>query len=147
MAVHQHEHRVIFGDTDGMGIVYYANYLRYFELARSEWFRDFYKPPTQMIKDENYMIVLKAHANYFHSAVYEDVLFIESWIPKEFIRGASLRFEYEIFRKRDKRLLVNGYTSHTFSDRKGRLKRMPKEFVAALQTLAEDRRIDSNELR
>lgn len=147
MAVHRHEHRVIFGDTDAMGIVYYANYLRYFELARSEWFRDFYLPPPQMVQDENYMIVLKAHSNYFNSAVYDDVLLIESWIPKEFILGASLRFEYEIFRKKDRLLLVNGYTSHTFSDRNGKLKRMPKEFVEALQTLAEDRRIAVEELR
>lgn len=147
MAVHRYEHRVIFGDTDALGIVYYANYFRYFELVRSEWFRDFYKSPTQMIADDNFMIVVKAHANYHCPAVYDDVLVIESWVPRDMIRGASLRFEYDILRKSDMKLLVNGYTTHTFTDAKGRLKRTPKPFTEALKTLAEDRRILVNESR
>ena len=147
MAVHRHEHRVIFGDTDGMGIVYYANYFRYFELSRSEWFRDFYKAPNQMIEDDNFMVVVKAHADYHCPAVYDDVLIIESWVPKEMIRAASLRFEYQILRKADNKLLVSGYTTHAFSDSTGRLKRMPREFVKALQTLAEDRRVETDESR
>jgi len=145
MAVHIHEHRVIFGDTDAMGIVYYGNYLRYFEVARSEWFRKFYLPPTRMVKDENYLIVLKAHANYINPAVYDDILVIESWVPTLMIKPVTLRFEFEIKRKRDSLLLVNGYTSHAFTDKDGKLKRMPKKFVSALNELSEDRRIEDDD--
>lgn len=145
MAVHKHEHRVIFGDTDAMGIVYYANYLRYFEVARSEWFRNFYLKPTKMVEDENFLIVLKAHANYIQPAQYDDVLIIESWIPTEMIMPITLRFEFEIRCKRDGELLVNGYTSHAFTDKNRRLKRMPKDFLEALKELSEDRRILDND--
>jgi len=145
MAVHRHEHRVIFGDTDAMGIVYYANYLRYFELARSEWFRDFYLKPTKMVEDENYLVVLKAHANYFFPAHYDDQLIIESWIPSQMIKPITLRFEFEIKRKTDDKLLVNGYTSHAFTDKNRRLKRMPKKFSEALKDLSEDKRIEDND--
>lgn len=145
MAVHQLEHRVIFGDTDAMGIVYHANYLRYFERARSEWFRELYKTPNQMIRDGNYMVVLKAVANYHCPARYDDVLFIETWVPAECIRAATIRFEYEIFRKVDGKLLVSGFTGHSFTHPDGRLKRMPREFVKALADLSENRRIGNDE--
>ena len=145
MAVLTHEHRVIFGDTDAMGIVYHGNYFRYFELARGEWFREFYKKPTDMVEAGHFLIVIAAHANYIYPARYDDVLQIEAWIPKDGIGRVQLRFEFEIFRRRDRKLLVDGYTTHTWTDKNGKLKRLSKQMIAELSDLTEDRRIENGE--
>jgi acyl-CoA thioester hydrolase len=144
MAVQQMEHRVCFGDTDAMGIVYYANYFRYFERVRNEWFRKLYKTPILMIEEENYLPVVKAHCNYHQPASYEDVLVMECWVPADQRRGATVRFEYEIKRAEDGATLVTGYTVHTFTDSTRKLKRPPREFLDAMKTLGEERSIQSD---
>jgi len=123
------EVRVIYGDSDQMGVVYYANYLRYFEAGRNEFirakglrFRDF---------EEKHGLVLpvaEVHVEYRAPARYDDLLAVEVTLAEA--RRASARFTYRIVREGE--LLATGHTVHACVDRDGKVKRMPAELVAAL---------------
>jgi acyl-CoA thioester hydrolase len=121
--------RVIYGDTDQMGIVYYANYLRYFEAGRNEFiraqglrYRDF---------EERFSLrlpVVEAQVSYRTPARYDDVLTVETTI--EDVKRASARFVYRIVRGSE--VVAAGHTLHACVDLEGRIRRMPQELVARL---------------
>lgn len=122
--------RVIYGDSDQMGVVYYANYLRYFEAARNEFIRA--KGLRYRDFEERYGLVLpvaEAHVNYRSPARYDDLLTVEATLAEA--RRASARFEYRIVRE-DGELLATGHTVHACVDRDGKVQRMPAALVEAL---------------
>jgi acyl-CoA thioester hydrolase len=121
--------RVIYGDTDQMGVVYYANYFRYFEFSRSEYFRARGGNYAQFEKQGYGLPVVQAHADYKMPARYEDELLVAVHIAE--LRRASLEFRYEVTRKYDCALLCTGYTLHACIHRQGRATRLP-EFLLAL---------------
>ena len=118
-----HEQRVIFGDTDQMGVVYYANYLRYFEAARAAFLRARGRSNADLEAWNVALPVYEAHCQYKKPARYEDLLLIHLEITE--LRAASMRFEYEV--RRGDELLATGFTVHACVDREGRPRRMPRE--------------------
>jgi acyl-CoA thioester hydrolase len=123
--------RVIYGDTDQMGMVYYANYLRYFEVARNEFLRGAgadYRAfeATHALR----LPVVEATVSYRKPARYDDELALHAAVPE--IRGASARFVYEIRRQPDGELLATGHTLHACVDAAGRVARIPAPLRAAL---------------
>jgi len=127
----QHEIRVIFGDTDQMGVVYYANYFRYFESARAAYWRDLGKSYKDLVEWGVALPVIEAHCQYVRPACYEDVLVIEPRVTE--MRGASLRFEYTVHR--GSALLATGHTRHAVIGPDGRPKRLPDVLRAAVPKL------------
>jgi len=122
--------RVIYGDSDQMGVVYYANYLRFFEAGRNEFIRA--KGLRYRDFEDRYGLVLpvaEANVKYLSPARYDDLLTIEVTLAEA--RRASARFTYRIVRE-DGVLLATGHTVHACVDRGGKVKRMPPELVAAL---------------
>src|SRR5882724_10945713 len=83
--------RVIYGDTDQMGMVYYANYLRYFEVARNEYLRAAGAPYRAFEETHGLMLpVVEALVTYHRSARYDDVLVVGAAVHE---RGkASVKF-------------------------------------------------------
>ncbi len=73
-AVAPYRHRVLYGDTDQMGVVYYATYLRFFEGARGEWIRELGLTYAQIEERGIYLPVLEAGVRYLKPARYDDVL-------------------------------------------------------------------------
>ncbi len=136
MTVHRSEYRVLFGDIDGMGIVYNANYLRIFEMARTEWFRGLLRKPKDMVENDMYLVVVKAHVNYHSPARYDDVLSVECWVPKSKVKRASFRFEYRVTTRETGEVVATGYTMHALTTRLGKLKRMSKEFIGKVGELS-----------
>ena len=123
------EIRVIYGDTDQMGVVYYANYLRFFEASRNEFIRA--KGLRYRDFEAEYGLVLpvvEAAVQYRKPARYDDLLTVE--ISLEEARRASARFGYRIVR--DGELLATGHTVHACVDREGRVKRMPGALLSRL---------------
>jgi acyl-CoA thioester hydrolase len=88
--------RVIYGDTDKMGVVYYANYFRYFEAGRNEYLRARGVKYTEVEASGLMLPVIEAHCLYRKSARYDDLLTVETRITE--IHRASLKFEYVIHR-------------------------------------------------
>jgi acyl-CoA thioester hydrolase len=116
-----HEIRVIFGDTDQMGIVYYANYLRFFESARAAYWRDLGRSYRDLEAWGVALPVIEAHCNYRRSAHYEDLLDVDVGVSE--LRGASLRFAYRVLRGAE--LLADGYTRHAVIGADGRPRALP----------------------
>jgi acyl-CoA thioester hydrolase len=123
-----HPIRVIFGDTDQMGIVYYANYLRYFESARAAYWRGLGKSYRDLEAWGVALPVIEAHCQYKKSAHYEDLLDVETWVSE--VRAASLRFAYRI--ACGGALLAEGYTRHAVTDKAGRPRALPPALREAI---------------
>jgi acyl-CoA thioester hydrolase len=123
--------RVIYGDTDQMGVVYYANYLRWFELSRLEYFHARGGNYAALEAQGFGLPVVTAHAEYKASARYEDMVLITVHLAE--LKRVSMRFEYEIHRESDRVKLCTGYTVHACVGRNGRPAPMPKDLVALLK--------------
>ncbi len=127
--------RVIYGDTDQMGMVYYGNYLRYFEIARNEYLRAAGVPYRAFEEVHGLRLpVVEATVRYRRPARYDDELAILAAISE--VGGASARFVYAIRRVVDgnlsSELLVEGHTVHACIDVAGKVTRIPADFRAAL---------------
>jgi len=124
-------YRVIYGDTDKMGFVYYGNYLRYFEIGRNEFLRQAGARYRAFEETHGLMLpVVEAHVRYRRPARYDDELSIRAAIVD--VRGASARFVYEIRRLPDGELLATGHTVHACVDAAGKVTRIPPPLRAAL---------------
>ena len=118
----RHEVRVIFGDTDQMGVVYYANYLRYFEGARAAYWRGLGRSYKDLEAWGIALPVIEAHCTYKRPALYEDLLDVDVEIGE--VRGASLRFVYSVVRATT--VLAEGWTRHAVVGGDGRPRALPE---------------------
>jgi acyl-CoA thioester hydrolase len=114
-------YRVIYGDCDSMAIVYYANYLRLFEIGRMEFLRELGVAYREVEDIGFFLPTTEAYLKYLKPAVYDDLLTIETVIG--FVKRASSRFDYVIYRGED--TIVQGYTIHACLDRENRIVRLP----------------------
>jgi acyl-CoA thioester hydrolase len=122
---------VRYAETDMMGIVYHANYLPWFEVARTQLLREQGFPYRQLESDGYRIPVLEVAAKYRRPAVYDDVLTIVATIrEKPLLR---IRVEYEVFRGEE--LLATGQSAHAFCDLRGQPTRPPATFVARMNEL------------
>ena len=125
--------RVIYADTDAMGIVYHTNYIRWFEIGRTELMRDAGVVYNDMEKDGFFLPLTQLECHYLYPARYDDVVIIESRI--ECFRRASVKFAYEIWDEKHERLLVEGSTVHAFLNRAGKIVRAPAEVAGIFTAL------------
>jgi acyl-CoA thioester hydrolase len=123
--------RVIYGDTDQMGVVYYANYLRYFEASRNEFFRQHGGNYAALEREGYALPIIEANVQYKAPARYDDLLEVRVWISE--LRRVSLRFDYDIHREGDERLLTTGSTVHACVGRAGTPTRFPESLLALLR--------------
>ena len=114
-------YRVIYGDCDSMAIVYYANYLKLFEIGRTELLRETGLTYREVENRGFFLPTTETSIKYIKPAVYDDLLKIETMIG--FIKKASIRFDYVIYREEDK--VVHGYTIHACLDRNNKIVRFP----------------------
>ena len=123
------EIRVIYGDTDRMGVAYYANYLRWFEAGRNELIRA--RGLTYREVEERFQLMLpvaEAHVAYRSPARYDDLVGVETSLDE--VRRASVRFAYRIVRGTE--VLATGHTVHACTGPDGRVRRMPEELLRRL---------------
>ena len=117
-------YRVIYGDTDNMGIAYYANYLRWFEIGRTELLRSWGLPYREIESRGILLPVAEAHCKYLTPAKYDDMLSIEASLDPETKGG--LKINYRVLDEDQKSVHATGYTRHAFMDHDGRVVRPPK---------------------
>lgn len=120
-----YETRVIYGDTDKMGISYYGNYFRWFEAARTEYFRALQLPYTECEKKGILLPVVEASAKYHAPSFYDDLLTVRTSVSE--IGRTSMRFQYQVFEKKSSKLLVTGFTVHVSVDSNMKPSRLPEE--------------------
>ena len=126
--------RVRYADTDKMGIVYYANYLVYFEVGRTEFIRKLWKSYSEIEKAGYILPVLSSGVEYKASAFYDDMLEVKTILENH--SGARIKFRYEI-RREGGALLAVGFTEHCFAAPEGRPRKMPAELRNRLRELLE----------
>ena len=100
--------RVRYKDTDTMSVVYYGNYLTYFEVGRVEYLRE-RGWPMSVVNERVHLPVVEAFVKYVKPARLDDLLEISSRVSER--KRASFRFSYEI-RNETGDLLATGHTVH-----------------------------------
>lgn len=134
-----HEVRVRYAETDQMGIVYYANYLVWFEIGRVELLRSLGLNYSEMeTEDQCILPVIEAKCRYRAPARYDDQIQIET--RPAMMRGPVLKFAYQIWRKasqqgEERTLLAEGETVHVVCDSQLNRKPLPERYSVALRTL------------
>lgn len=123
MKIHETHIRVRYQETDNMGVVYYANYFVWFEIARSEYFRSLGISYRELEKREVFMMVASASCQYKAPSQYDDVVKIQAYVLE--IRNTSIKFAYKLFV--GDHMIATGESSHVFTDKSRRPVRIPQE--------------------
>ena len=122
--------RVRYKETDQMGVVYYSNYLVWFEIARTELFRKKVFSYRELEEERDLrLVVAEARCSYIQPARYDDLLDIHCHLNS--IGKTSIIFGYTV--KRDDEILAEGETVHVFTDPSGKPKRIPEDIREALE--------------
>ena len=139
MPVTTTEVRVRYAETDQMGIVYYANYLVWFEIGRVELLRSLGLAYSQLETDHQCILpVVEANCRYRSPARYDDRIVIET--RPSLLRSSVIKFAYRILREpshagEERKLLAEGETVHVVCDEKLNKKPLPAEHEAALRAM------------
>jgi acyl-CoA thioester hydrolase len=119
--------RVRYAETDQMGVVYYANYLIWFEVGRTDLCRKLGFAYREMEREDGlYLIVAEARCRYKAPARYDDELEVRTCLREQ--RKRVLIFGYEIYRQPDEELLAEGETVHVITDKNGRPRALPEKY-------------------
>ncbi len=134
--IFQVRYRVIYGDTDAGSVVYNANYLRFFEIGRTEMMRAWAMPYQEIEKQGFILTVTETYLRYKAPARYDDLLGISVCLAE--LKKVSCRFHYRITRTAGEKeqLLVKGFTNHACVNRQGRLTPLPpiiRERIAGIR--------------
>ena len=126
-----HEHRVSYGETDTMGVLYYAEYMHIFERARSSLIRA-HGMSYKVVEEKGiYLPVREAYCRYRAPARYDDLTYVRAWISAW--GRASVTFSYEFFAEDKTSLLASGMTQHACVDGSGRPVSVPAWLKEALR--------------
>ena len=132
--IHSHKHRVIYGDTDAAGVVYNANFLRYYEIGRTEFMRERICPYRDIEERGIILPVTECFSRFKAPAFYDDIVTINTALTE--LKNVSCRFSYRICRENPDfpkpKLLVKGYTVHASINRDGKLTPFPADIFARL---------------
>ncbi len=101
-----HRCRVYYEDTDAGGVVFYVNYLKFMERARTERLRSLGFAQSQLAREDLLFVVRRSEARYLAPARLDDELLVTAEVTE--LRGASLRFAQQVRRVDDDRLLCEG---------------------------------------
>lgn len=129
--------RVRYAETDQMNVVYYANYLVWFEIGRVEFLRKLGFAYSQLEQEHRLILpVVEASCRYRHPARYDDEILIET--RPVLLRGAVLKFAYRILRKEqdgaEPKLLAEGETVHVVCNEKMEKCPLPPDYEAAVRS-------------
>lgn len=116
--------RVIYADTDAMGIVYHTNYIKWFEVGRNELMRQLGVAYTELEKLGLNLPLTKVSCHYLLPAKYDQFVTVETKF--DYIKRASIRFNSYIWDEEGKKLLVEGYTIHACTNMEGKIRRIPQ---------------------
>lgn len=135
--IHTSTIRVLYGDTDAGGVVYNANYLRYFEYGRTELMRDWVCSYREIEAMGFILPVTETHCRFKSPAFYDDLLTVATQIAQ--LTGFTCKFVYKITRENPEgnrpTLIAKGYTVHAAVTRQGKLTRLPQHITAKLAVL------------
>lgn len=107
-----------------MGIVYHTNYIRWFELGRSELMRQLGVAYTELAKLSLNLPLTKVSCHYLAPARYDELVMVETKF--DYIKRASIKFNSKIWDENQQKVLVEGYTVHACTNNEGKIRRIPQ---------------------
>lgn len=117
--INKTEIRIIYADTDQMGVVYHANYLKFFEIGRTEFTRELGISYKTFEENNIFLPVKEAFVDYKKPFKYDDIIVVHSYIGK--LKNVAVKIDYEIYHKETNALHTAGYTLHPFVNSEGRI--------------------------
>ncbi|MDE7469358.1 MAG: acyl-CoA thioesterase [Desulfovibrionaceae bacterium] len=127
-------HRVSYRETDTMAVVYYAEYLYFFERARTEYIRNILSLSYYQLEQQGYFLpVTHVDCTYKHSIRYDEYIQIKTYISQ--CKRASLIFSYEIYNEEKSTLYALGTTTLACIDRNGKPCKLPDIFTTKYNAL------------
>ncbi len=126
------EVRIYYEDTDCGGVVYYANYLKYFERARTHYLEERGLSVVGLLKEGTQFLVVHAELDYRSPARYGETLAVETTVTQ--IGRTSVTFAHVIRERTSQRVVVEGSAKLVTVDLQGKVKRLEKSLVDALQS-------------
>jgi acyl-CoA thioester hydrolase len=114
---HRVAHRVLYADTDRSGVVYHANYFRYFELGRATLLRDA-EFPYRAVEESGFVYpIFQLGLDFFKSLFYDDPMLVHSRFRE--LRGVRVGFDYAITHAETGDLICTGITRHCATNVRG----------------------------
>lgn len=133
------EHRVNYSETDQMTFAYHANYLVWFDMARTEYLRRTGFTYRDMEEQGTYLAVTEVRVRYRQPARYDDLLRIRCWARE--VASRRVIFGYAVERAATGDLLATGETALVALDRAHGLSRIPEGVRALLQAIPDPVRL------
>jgi acyl-CoA thioester hydrolase len=122
--------RVRYAETDQMGVAYYANYLVWFEVGRSELCRERGFRYADLEAMGYKLVVTDVHCRYRNSARYDETVIVRTRLKG--INKRMITFGYQILHKDHEEIIAEGETSHICIDSNGKTKSLPEKFLVCL---------------
>ena len=128
--IYHYKTRVYYEDTDAGGIVYYANYLKFIERARTEMIYTQFKKTHKQLKEiyDIVFVVRSCNSKFHKSALFEDELKVDTKILKK--TAVRLNLLQEVKRKNE--LLVSSEVELAVIDKKGSVRKLPEDLLQKL---------------
>lgn len=123
--------RVIYADTDAMGIVYHANYIRWFEIGRGELLRQLGIPYATINRLGYDLPLTEVSCHYRFPAHYDEVLLLETEMVD--LRGASIKFSYVLWNENRDKIIVEGESVQACLNKLGKVVRFPLEIIEKIK--------------
>ena len=125
---HQFKQRIIYADTDAEGVVYYANYLKFFERGRMEYLRQAGVSIIKLKEEKGILFAIsKVECDYKAPALFDDEVTVETAVDRT--TGVTVIFDQKVLR--GEQLLVEAKITACAIDAKGfRPIKLPKEFLS-----------------
>ncbi len=125
------EERVRYVETDKMGVVHHSVYFHWFEVGRTELMRNLGMSYKEMEESGVIIPVVEAHCKYIAPAEYDDIILIKTGIKEK--SRVTITFDYKITKKKNNKVLVKGWTKHTFINQEGKIIELPKDFMKQIK--------------
>jgi acyl-CoA thioester hydrolase len=122
--------RVRYAETDQMGVAYYANYLVWFEVGRSEFCRARRFRYAELEALGYKLVVSDVHCRYRNSAKYDETVVVRTRLKG--VNKRMITFGYEVLRKDQEEIIAEGETRHICVDSNGKTKSLPEKFLVCL---------------
>ena len=123
--------KVRFVETDMMGVVHHANYLRWFEMGRVAYLRACGITLGELMDAGVIFPITEVKATYKNSCTFDDDFEVQ--VRMSAFNKAKMEFDYRVIRLRDGAVAVEGHTRNVFTDKEGRIIRLEPRWFAKIQ--------------
>lgn len=114
-----------------MGVAYYANHLRWFEIGRTEFLRQLGVPYNSIEENGLCFPVTEVSCRYLNPVRYDEEIIIETTLTS--LGRATLTFGYRLFRQKDEVPIATGWTKHACVNQEGQVIRIPGDLDTTLK--------------